>query len=568
MAYFPELGTGLSKTGVYTANGSSNFIQTAVSLQDADNKLDAAIATKQNTLTLGNITGTNVTISGGTGAVIGSGVSISLAQSIALTATPTFAGLTLTGLSGVVKAASGVLTGSASLNDLAQPTTSFSMNNQNLTNLAIPVNPNDAATKNYVDSAVQGLSPKSSVLCATVGALPTNTYANGTSGVGATLTATANAALVIDGITVTAGARVLIQNEATPANNGIYVVTQVGDATHPYILTRSLDNNTSAEILGSYVFAESGTVNANLGFVNSNSPSTAITMGTTAITFVQFTGAADITVSSPLLKSGNALSIQQAGSTQAGYLSSTDWINFNSKQAAGNYITALTGDVVASGPGSASSTIQAGAITLAKMANLSANSIIGNNTGSSATPIALSNTQVKALLAIAQADVAGLTTSSSPSFVAITSTVATGTAPLTVTSTTQVANLNASLLAGASLSTDGTFSANSDTLIPSQKAIKTYVSSASNARNVNSISSAYTATTSDAVILGSGTFTITLPTASTFTNKSLVIKNIGTGVLSIASGSATVDGTASPFTISNQYASIELVTDNVNWYII
>lgn len=86
--------------------------------------------------------------------------------------------------------------------------------------------------------------------------------------------------------------------------------------------------------------------------------------------------------------------------TELGFLDATSSIQtqLNSKQASGNYLTALTGDVAASGPGSAAATIQAGAVTLAKMANLAANSILGNNTGSPATPLALTVSQVNTLL--------------------------------------------------------------------------------------------------------------------------------------------------------------------------
>lgn len=90
--------------------------------------------------------------------------------------------------------------------------------------------------------------------------------------------------------------------------------------------------------------------------------------------------------------------IPNASSSVTGLLTNTDWTTFNGKQAAGNYITALTGDVTASGPGSVAATIANSAVSLAKMANLAANSIIGNNTGSPATPLALSVAQTTAML--------------------------------------------------------------------------------------------------------------------------------------------------------------------------
>lgn len=91
-------------------------------------------------------------------------------------------------------------------------------------------------------------------------------------------------------------------------------------------------------------------------------------------------------------------SVPVASGSVTGFLSNTDWSTFNAKQAAGSYITALIGDVTASGPGSVAATIANGAVSLAKMANLAANSIIGNNTGSPATPIALTATQATAML--------------------------------------------------------------------------------------------------------------------------------------------------------------------------
>jgi len=119
---------------------------------------------------------------------------------------------------------------------------------------------------------------------ATTAALATNTYSNGTAGVGATLTATGNGALTIDGYAVAAGDRVLVKNEAAGANNGLYIVTDPGSSGAAYVLTRDTSMNTS----GGFV----GFLQVNLGTLNSQTiwlcPANAITVGTTAVTFYQW----------------------------------------------------------------------------------------------------------------------------------------------------------------------------------------------------------------------------------------------------------------------------------------
>ncbi len=172
-----------------------------------------------------------------------------------------------------------------------------------------PVLSIDIANKAYVDAVAQGLSPKTSGLLATAAALPAYTYANGVLGVGATITEVGVGALLIDGVTPAVNDRVLIKNE-TAGNapyNGIYVVTQVGSGILPFILTRALDNNQAAEFPGSYIFIESGTDNTGAGFVCTNVAP--VVVGTTAIVWTQFSGAGEITVVAPLVKSGNQLSI-------------------------------------------------------------------------------------------------------------------------------------------------------------------------------------------------------------------------------------------------------------------
>jgi hypothetical protein len=178
-----------------------------------------------------------------------------------------------------------------------------------ITLAADPTAPLQPATKQYVDAAISGISVKASCRCATVTALPANTYSNGAAGAGATLTATANGALgTIDGASPGVGDRVLVKNEATAANNGLYVITQAGDSTHPYILTRATDCDINTEAAGAFTFIEGGTTNAGSGWTLPIIPAN-LTVGTTAQNWSQFSGAGQITAGTGLTKSGNTISL-------------------------------------------------------------------------------------------------------------------------------------------------------------------------------------------------------------------------------------------------------------------
>ena len=151
-----------------------------------------------------------------------------------------------------------------------------------------PVNDSDASTKAYVDSAAQGIDWKASVRAATTtsGTL-SSAFANGS---------------VIDGVTLATGNRILVKNQASGAENGIYTVNATGAPT------RSTDADAAAEVTPSLaVFVEEGTVNADSGWTLTNNG--AITIGTTALTFTQFTGLGQVTAGTGLSKSGNTLSI-------------------------------------------------------------------------------------------------------------------------------------------------------------------------------------------------------------------------------------------------------------------
>lgn len=180
-----------------------------------------------------------------------------------------------------------------------------------------PVNDTDAANKLYVDSVSQGLAVKDPCRVATNAALPANTYDNGTAGVGATITADANGSINtggIDGITdLVVGQRVLVKNETASdaPNNGIYEVTDLGSAGTPWILTRTTDNDEADEFAGAFTFIQEGTNNADNGFVCTTD--TPVVVGTTNITWVQFSGAGQITAGQGLTKTGNTLDVGDAG---------------------------------------------------------------------------------------------------------------------------------------------------------------------------------------------------------------------------------------------------------------
>jgi len=154
-----------------------------------------------------------------------------------------------------------------------------------------PTNNTDIVNKQYADAIASGIHFHEAVALATTAALPANTYNNGTSGVGATLTGNANGALSVDSTLTIAAERILVKNEVAGANNGVYVVTQVGSAGTPYILTRATDFDsvgTGVDQIdeGDFFLVTSGVANLNTAWVQQTAPP--ITIGTTAIVFQQF----------------------------------------------------------------------------------------------------------------------------------------------------------------------------------------------------------------------------------------------------------------------------------------
>jgi hypothetical protein len=260
----------------------------------------------------GNLTSSSATITGGTinGAVIG-GSSAQAITGTNVTATVGFTG-PLTGavtgnVTGNVTGAvtgnvTGNLTGNVTGNVTAASGTSTFNNvtisgsldmdagtSATITGLANPVNDSDAANKGYVDALAQGIDAKASCVVAT------------------TANITLSGTQTIDGIAVSVGDRVLVKDQSTASQNGIYLCASS-------TWTRTTDANTWDELVAAFTFIEKGTTQANNGYISTITAGG--TLGTTAVTFAQFSGAGQITAGAGLTKSGNTIDVGTASSSR------------------------------------------------------------------------------------------------------------------------------------------------------------------------------------------------------------------------------------------------------------
>ena len=315
-----------------------------------------------------------------------------------------------------------------------------------LTSVTVTQDPTQAlqlTTKQYVDASVQGLDAKASVVNSTTANL-TATYANGTAGVGATLTNSGSlVAFSSDGISNLVGDRVLVKNQTTASQNGIYTVTTVGSGAVAWVLTRSTDMDQWAEVPNSYVWVESGTLYGDTGWVcTSNAGGT---MGTTAITWVQFAGAGTYTAGTGLTLTGTQFSITNTAVTAGSYGSATQVGTFTVNAQgqltlAGNTtVTPAVGSITGLGTG----------VATALAVNVGTAGAFVVNGGALGTPSSGTVTNLTGTASININGTVGATTANTGAFTTIsatgviTSTLATGTAPFTVASTTTVANLSA-----------------------------------------------------------------------------------------------------------------------------
>ena len=185
------------------------------------------------------------------------------------------------------------------------------LNSKNIHGLAAPTAGTDAVNRDYVDARAAGLDPKESVYVATT-ANVAGTYNNGAG----TITAGSNGAIGnIDGESIGGGERILVRAQTDAKQNGIYVVTTVGDGGNPYVLTRASDADASVEMSqGVFVFVVAGTTYGSNGFLMShnNASSENATLGTDNITWTIFTGAGSFTWGDGLAATGNTIAVDLA----------------------------------------------------------------------------------------------------------------------------------------------------------------------------------------------------------------------------------------------------------------
>lgn len=163
--------------------------------------------------------------------------------------------------------------GNRTLDAITAPTAAVSLNSQKITSLLDPTAAQDAATKNYVDNLSAGLDAKGSVKAATTANIAT--LAGG-------------APNTLDGVTLAANDRVLVKDQTTANQNGIYTVTTLGTGSNG-TWSRATDMDAWTEVPSAYTWVEQGTVNADTGWVCTADQGG--TLGTTSITWTKFSAA-------------------------------------------------------------------------------------------------------------------------------------------------------------------------------------------------------------------------------------------------------------------------------------
>jgi len=305
-----DLQQAAGDTGEIQFNNGDNFsaspnlaFNSTTNVLTVTGNVDATnVNTTGNVVATGNVSGANLTTAGvvtATGNV--SGGNLTTAGKVEATGNVSGANLVTAGnvyATGAVNSGNLVSTGNIQITagglsgnlGITAPGGVIDVNNARIINLGTPTGSSDAVTKAYVDGVASGLDVKASVRVATT----TNIALDDTT-------------TIVDGVTLANGDRVLVKNQTTASENGIYVASTSG------AWTRAADMNAAEEFASAFTFVEQGTVNADAGFVcTTNNP---VTVGTTAINFTQFSGAGAYQAGEGLMLDGTEFNVEYDNST-------------------------------------------------------------------------------------------------------------------------------------------------------------------------------------------------------------------------------------------------------------
>ena len=284
--YSVSVGPALSALATLMATAGAGFIRRGATADTYTIDTNTYLTANQSISVTGDVTGSGTTAIGLTLATVNSNVGtftkvtvnakglVTAATTLAATDIPTLTAAKISDFDTQVR--------TSRLDQMAAPTASVAMGSQKITGLADPTLAQDAATKNYVDTVAQGLDTKLSVRAAT------------------TANITLSAPQTIDGVSVVANDRVLVKNQTTTTENGIYVVAAGA-------WSRATDADSWAELVAAFTFVEEGTVNADTGWVSTVNAGG--TLGSTAVGFTQFSAAGAYTAGTGMTASGNTFNV-------------------------------------------------------------------------------------------------------------------------------------------------------------------------------------------------------------------------------------------------------------------